>query len=85
MIDEALEMNTLPSFVDEMIQSIASSAHSLSLESAKATQGVPVVENVHNLDLPSIVLHVPSVISPCTSVSTSWLQQRLERKKKRMI
>ena len=85
MIDEALEMNTLPSFLDEMIQSIASSACSLSPESVKATRGVPVVENVLDLDLPSIVLQVPPVISPSTNISTSWLQQSLERKKKRMI
>ena len=56
MIDEAPEMNTLPSFVDEMIQSIASLAWSLSPKIVEATQEVPVVENVHNLDLSSTVL-----------------------------
>ena len=74
MIDEAPEMNTLPSFVDEMIQSITSSACSLSPKSAEATQGVPVVEDVHDLDLPSTVLQVPLVISPSSSISTFWLQ-----------
>lgn len=74
MIDEAPEINTLPSFVDNMIQSIASPARSLSPKSAEATQEVPFVENVHNLDLSSIVLQVPSVISSSTGISTSWLQ-----------
>ena len=73
MIDEAPEMSTLPSFVDETIQSITSPTHTLSPESAD------------NLDLSSTVLQVPSLINPSTNVSTSWLQQSLERKKKRMI
>ena len=86
MIDEAPEMNTLPSsFVDKMIQSIASPTCSLSPKSVEATQEVLVVGNVHNLDLSSTVLQVPSVISPSTNTSTSWLQQSLDRKKKRMI
>lgn len=68
-----------------MIQSIASPRRSLSPEIAEATQEVPVVENVHNLDLSSTVLQVPSLINSATNTSTSWLQQSLERKKKRMI
>lgn len=85
MIDDAPKMNTLPSFVAEMIQSIASPTFSLSPKIAQATQEAPFVENVHNLDLSSIVLQVPSLINPATNISTSWLQQSLERKKKRMI
>ena len=56
MIDEALEMNTLPSFVDEIIQSITSLAHSLSPDSTEATQEIPIVESAHNLDLSSTIL-----------------------------
>ena len=74
MIDEAPEMNTLPSFVDEMIQSIASSMHSLSPKSVEATQQLPIVENVHNMDLSSTILQVPLVIDASTSISTFWLQ-----------
>ena len=85
MIDEAPKMNALPSFVDEMIQSITSPTHSLSPKSAEASQEIPIVESAHSLDLSSTVIQVPSLINPSTNISTSWLQQSLERKKKRMI
>ena len=75
-------MNALSSsFVDEKIQSISSPPCSLSLESAKETQEVLAIQNV----LSFTVLHDPLVIIPTTNTSTSWLQQSLERKKKRMI
>ena len=75
-------MNALPSsFIDEMIQSISSPPCSLSPKSVKETQEVLVVQNI----LSYTVWQAPLVIILVNNTSTSWLQQSLERKKKRMI
>ena len=64
-----------------MIQSISSPPCSLSLESANETQEILAIQKI----LSCTVLHDTLDIIPTTNTSTSWLQQSLERKKKRMI
>ena len=72
-------------FIDEMTQSKGSPTQSLSPRSIEGTQEVSVVENENNQDFSTKVLQVPLMIGSFITISTSWLNQCLERKKKRMI
>ena len=83
MRNQAHEMNTLPSsFVDQMIHFITSPTGNPSPHDVNVSHNIPVLGNSDDQVSSPMVLNAPTVIEISSAISTSWLQQSLEKEDK---